>query len=288
MNINIALLQINPKPLELSHNLQKGLEYCVNAKKLGADIILFPEMWSIGYAFCPVDKEGMQSWEESAITKNSNFYQAFSDLAKELNVSIAISYLESVLGSKPRNTVSVIGATGETLLDYSKVFICDFGKEELTKESPDLNELGCDYNCAPGESFEVAALNLEHGAVNIGAMICADREFPEISTKLFNNGAEILLIPNSCTWDPIRKAQLQSRAFEILGGVAMSNYPSPKCNGFSSAYDCIAWNNRDTALIEAGEEEGIYLASFNMDLIRSFRKEEQWRVAHKHNFANLT
>jgi predicted amidohydrolase len=33
----------------LEGNLQKGLEYCRKAKDIGADIALFPEMWSVGY-----------------------------------------------------------------------------------------------------------------------------------------------------------------------------------------------------------------------------------------------
>ena len=43
--LKIALLQIAPAGT-LEGNLQKGLEACRRAKELGADITLFPEMWS--------------------------------------------------------------------------------------------------------------------------------------------------------------------------------------------------------------------------------------------------
>ena len=47
-NLKIALLQIAPcKTLE--ENLKKGITYCRKAKERGADIALFPEMWSNGY-----------------------------------------------------------------------------------------------------------------------------------------------------------------------------------------------------------------------------------------------
>ncbi len=46
--LNIALLQIAPGPT-LEENLEKGLAACKKAKDLGADIALFPEMWSCGY-----------------------------------------------------------------------------------------------------------------------------------------------------------------------------------------------------------------------------------------------
>lgn len=47
--LKIALMQIAPCG-SLDGNLKKGLEYCEKAATLGADIALFPEMWSNGYA----------------------------------------------------------------------------------------------------------------------------------------------------------------------------------------------------------------------------------------------
>lgn len=46
--LKIALLQIVPCDT-LQGNLEKGMEYCKRAGTLGADIALFPEMWSNGY-----------------------------------------------------------------------------------------------------------------------------------------------------------------------------------------------------------------------------------------------
>ena len=46
--LHIALLQLAPTG-SLEGNLEKGLAACGKAKALGADIALFPEMWSSGY-----------------------------------------------------------------------------------------------------------------------------------------------------------------------------------------------------------------------------------------------
>lgn len=46
--LKIALLQIAPDKT-LEENLEKGIECCKKAKEMGADIALFPEMWSNGY-----------------------------------------------------------------------------------------------------------------------------------------------------------------------------------------------------------------------------------------------
>ena len=48
MTLKIALLQIAPCG-SLEGNLNKGMEYCRRAKEAGAEIALFPEMWSNGY-----------------------------------------------------------------------------------------------------------------------------------------------------------------------------------------------------------------------------------------------
>jgi len=47
-NLKVALLQLLPENA-LNKNLRKGMEYCRIAKDAGADIALFPEIWSVGY-----------------------------------------------------------------------------------------------------------------------------------------------------------------------------------------------------------------------------------------------
>jgi N-carbamoylputrescine amidase len=284
MKFTVALLQILPRGMDQEYNRRKGIEWCRKAKERGADLVLFPEMWNVGYAACPLDKAGKEQWEASAIDQSSDFFQSFVELAQELHLNIALTYLEK-RDPKPRNTVSIINNQGEVVLNYSKVFICDFGKEELEKEHPNLNEVGCDYACAPGNAFEVCALQTNEGAVSIGAMICADREFPEAAGELMLKGAELIIVPNACTWDELRGTQLKVRAFENFVGIAMANYPSPKDNGHSSAYHCVTWdrqgNPQNTKIVEAGEEEGLYLATFDLDAIRDFQQREKWRLDYR-------
>jgi predicted amidohydrolase len=107
------------------------------------------------------------------------------------------------------------------VLNYSKLFICDFGKDELQKPTPTTDDIGCDVNCSPGESFDICTLEGNKGQVTVGTMICADREFPEPATQLMLNRAELVIVPNWCTWDEIRTAGFKTRAFENLVGIAI-------------------------------------------------------------------
>lgn len=286
MKFNVALLQILPHDSQ-SENSQKGMEYCRRAKEMDADLVLFPEMWNIGYAACPFDEKGKREWESRAIGQESDFFQAHAQLAKELEMNIAVTYLERH-SPKPKNSVSIIDARGNVALTYSKVFICNFGLDELHKEHPRRDDIGCDYNCSPGSEFPVCTLAGKEGDVSVGAMICADREFPEAATQLMLKGAELIMVPNSCLWTPILTDTLKTRAFENQAGIAMANYPAPKDNGNSRAYHPAAWdeqgNEQEMRIVETDEKEGIFLASFDMDQIRDFRKKEAWRLAYRKNW----
>ena len=255
----VALLQMvaGRTPAE---NLEKGVQWFRRAKAMGADLALFPEMWSTGYTMAAGDA----LWQ-SAVGMDSAFVCAFRALARELDMAIAITYLEQYEPS-PRNTVTVFDRLGREVLTYAKVHTCDFGDEAAL---------------TPGDGFTTAELDTKDGPIRIGAMICYDREFPESARVLMLQGAEIILVPNACPMELNRLSQLRARAFENMVGIATANYAfgQPDCNGHSSAFDGIAYDDghpasRDTLIVEAGEGEGVYLASFPMDALRSYRQRE--------------
>jgi predicted amidohydrolase len=124
-------------------------------------------------------------------------------------------------------------------------------------------------------------------------MICYDRECPESARALMLGGAEVILVPNSCTLDPLRRAQLQVRAFENMVGVAMANNAAPQADGHSVAFHPVAYQDgrpRDTLVIAAGETEGVYVACFDLTEIRAYRRRETWGNAFRRprHYAALT
>lgn len=266
--LNIALLQILPGSTQ-KENLEKGITYCKKAKEAGADLALFPEMWNNGYRI-PEDEEELKA---QAISTESEFVRAFGRLAKELDMAIGITFLESY-EPLPRNTVVLFDRHGEKVLAYSKVHTCDFGDE---------------CRLTAGDDFYVADLDTAKGIVRTGAMICYDREFPESARILMLKGAEIVLVPNACPMEINRLSQLRGRAYENMMGLATCNYPcgQPDCNGHSSAFDGVVYlpelpESRDTCILEAGGEEGIYMAAFRLDMLRDYRNHEVHGNAYRH------
>jgi predicted amidohydrolase len=267
-SLKVALLQLMPEDT-LDGNLHKGLEYCRKAKEMGADIALFPEMWSVGYNI-PEDIDKLHS---NALYADSAFVSSFGNLAKELNMAIGITFLEKY-DPLPRNTFCLFDRFGNKILTYAKVHTCDFDDE---------------CRLTPGDDFYVADLDTEEGNVKIGALICYDREFPESARILMLKGAEIILVPNACPMEINRISQLRARAYENMVGIATVNYPIgvPDCNGHSTAFDGIAYKpselgSRDTLIIDVGEKEGIYIADFPVDEIREYRNHEVHGNAYRH------
>lgn len=274
MKLKVAILQIMPTT-SLQGNLEKGIQYCHLAKEEGADIVLFPEMWSNGYNI----SEDINKLKSEAIDINSDFIQTFKNLSKELDLAIGITYLEKH-EPLPRNTITLFDRFGNIVYTYAKVHTCDFGDE---------------VRLTSGDDFYVSTLNTKKGDVLVGSMICYDREFPESARILMLKGAEIILVPNACPMEINRISQLRGRAYENMLGIVTVNYPlgKPDCNGHSTAFDGVAYlpeleGSRDTMLIDCGETEGIYFAEFDMDMIRryrstevhgnSYRKPEKYRI----------
>jgi predicted amidohydrolase len=268
--LRIALLQMTSCGSDQDANRSKGEAFCRKACELRADIALFPEMWNIGYTPCPSDEEGRSRWQAQAIDPDDDFITHFKELAGELNLAIALTYLERWDGA-PRTSVSLIDRHGEMIMTYAKVHTCDFSMEAA---------------CTPGDDFYVATLDTDNGPVKVGTMICFDREFPESARILMLKGAEVILTPNGCTLDDGRIGQFRARAFENMVGVAMANYASPQYNGRSVAFDAVSFDEvdgeaRDTLIVEAGKSEGVYIAEFDLDKIRAYRERESWGNAFR-------
>ena len=267
-NFNVALLQLMPED-SLEGNLKKGIAACRKAKEMDADLALFPEMWNTGYHI-PENEKDQKAYSVSA---DSSFVQTFGRLAKELDMAIGITFLEEYQ-PLPRNSLCLFDRFGNRKFLYAKVHTCDFGEES---------------RLTAGDDFYVADLDTRQGHIKIGAMICYDREFPESARILMLKGAEIVLVPNACPMEINRLSQLRARAYENMIGIATVNYPSgqPDCNGHSSAFDGMAYKpsetvSRDTLVIEAGEQEGIYLARFPIDELREYRRHEVHGNAYRH------
>ena len=260
VKIKIAFAQILPGK-NADENLLIGKNACIEAKENGADIVLFPEMWSDGYRLPQNEAE----LRKLAIRKDSGFIRAFRDLAANLQMAVGITFLESH-DPKPLNSVVLFDRLGKEVLHYSKVHTCAFDEEAVL---------------SGGEDFFTAELDFGRGTVKVGTMICYDREFPESARILMLKGAELILAPNACPMEINRLSALRTRAYENMVAVATCNYPEghPDCNGHSTLFDGVPWcpevpGVRDMCVMEAPEKPGIYVAALDLDMLRAHRSRD--------------
>lgn len=266
MKLKIAFLQILPHQ-SLAENLAAGKRACAEAQRMGADIALFPEMWSDGYAL-PQDSAALDAL---AIAADDAFLREFRELAATLHMAIGITFLEKHR-PRPLNAMLLFDRTGKQVLHYAKVHTCAFDLERVLDS---------------GEDYHVAELDVAGGSIHVGAMICFDREFPESARILMLKGAELILAPNACPMEINRLAALRTRAYENMVAVATCNYPAghPDCNGRSTLFDGVPWSDggvRDMCVLEAPPSPGVYLAELDVDLLRKHRREDIMGDKYRH------
>lgn len=239
-----------------------ALPACKKAKEQGADIALFPEMFNNGY---DIYARPAEVWLGEAIAEDSDYVRTFQSLAKELNMAICITLLLKD-GGGAYNALVLFDRFGEKQFTYRKVHTCDFSAERALSR---------------GENFYVTELDTKIGKVNVGAMICFDREFPESARVLMLKGAELILVPNACPMEINRLSQLRGRAYENMCAIATCNYPDtvPDCNGNSSVFDGVAYlpelkGSRDTCIFKAEGNEGVYIAELDLEMLRAYRAKE--------------
>lgn len=256
-SITLSLVQYLPEET-IQENISKALQLCKKAKGAGADLILFPEMWLIGYNMALMK-------QDYALERDHDVFKQFCLQARNLSIAIAITYL-GVGREKPTNNVMLIDASGRIVFEYAKVHVCDFkGGTETALEA--------------GPGFCSGSLTINGNELNVGAMICFDREFPESARELASRGAHLILVPNSCkiaTCDllgNVRLQQARSRAFENMVALAVSNYPAPKDDGNSCL---IGPDGKIIAL--AGEGEELLVVTLNLEFLHAWRAHEVWGI----------
>jgi len=246
----VGVLQMRSAGKNKNQNTQIVITKMEEAAREGADILLLPECFITGYEF-PIDRQNV-------LREDEKYLPEICKAAKETGIGVVATAFTQ--GKKqPQNSAFVIDKDGSILMKYSKVHTCDFA-DEVCLEG--------------GDEFKVC----NFGGINLGVMICYDREYPESARVLMMKGAEIILVPNDCCSMKPRIQALSTRAYENMAGIVMAN-PNGENAGCSCAYSPICWDMHgvcvDNTILLADEmTEGLYYADFDMDKIRCYREHE--------------
>ena len=126
--------------------------------------------------------------------------------------------------------------------------------------------------------FTSAISDMAHGIVRIGTMICFDREFPESARVLMLRARSSIFTPNACQMEEKIASGNSGREptkicsaslWQIMLLPRKMDIPSPLIPSSSMIH-----GSRNTLVVEAGENEEVFLATFDMDKLRDWRQRE--------------
>lgn len=210
----------------------------------GAELIIFPELFAVGYC---KNKEDMFA---AAEPKGGESFKRLSKAAKENNIAVAYGYAEVESGIY-YNSCLLIDKNGDSLVNYRKLHLWNEPKkkgEENVYES-DIFTPGKDY--AP----VVTCCGMK-----IGILICFDVEFPENVRILALRGAELVIVPTLTMihheYKTLNLQLIPTRARENRIHVAYVNLCHDK---MSPGYSVCA-NPEGVAVGTAGPKESLSLA----------------------------
>ena len=199
--MKVAVAQISCSLGDPEENLAKVHQFSSRAKKVGAELIVFPEMTDTGYSMSVIQKHASH-WK-------SGFVPGLQEIARELSIAI-------VAGVSERDESSIYNS--QVLVDAKGNIGAKYRKTHLYAVAP-VEEHTC---FVAGDAFASFAL----GDLRFGFSICYDLRFPEMYRKLVteqNVGA--LLISSAWPFPRVEHFQVlaQARAIENQAYVITSN-----------------------------------------------------------------
>ena len=218
---SVAVAQFGPVA-DRDANLATMRSLALHAVERGAGLVVFPEYSSY---FTP--KLG-PDWVAAAEPLDGPFVEGLSDLASEAGTIIVAGLVETAtVPDKFRNTIVAVAADGTLLSVSRKLHLYDaFGARESEWAEPGDVE--------PPQLFDAVGLR-------VGIQTCYDLRFPEVTRRLVDAGAELVLVPSEWVAGPGKvhawTTLVTARAIENTVYLAAADHIPPVGVGHSMIVD---------------------------------------------------
>ncbi|WP_152360763.1 carbon-nitrogen hydrolase family protein [Microlunatus speluncae] len=254
--MRIALAQIVSGP-DPARNLELVAEQAHAAAAAGAGLVVFPEATMRCFG---------RSLAEVAEPIDGPWANAVREIARDSGLVVAAGMFTPADDDRVRNTLLITGAEVEA--SYDKIHLYDaFGFTESR-------------TVAPGDR----PLVITAAGGSIGCAICYDLRFPELFTRLADDGAQLIIVPASWGAGPAKLDQwrllVRARALDSTTFVAACGQADPATVGIESSGSAptgvggsMIVGPNGAVVAEAGVAPQLLIADLELDTITAARKQ---------------
>ncbi|MCU1444720.1 carbon-nitrogen hydrolase family protein [Cryobacterium sp.] len=219
--LGVAVAQFSPGT-DQAVNLTEMRTLAQTAVARGASIVVFPEYSAF------FEKQMGEASLAAAEALDGPFVTALGELAADLGVHIVAGLLESTDDpALVQNTIVAIDPAGQVVARYRKLHLYDaFGARESDRVRAGVIEVP--------ETFQVSG-------ITVGLQTCYDIRFPEVTRRLVDAGADLVLVPAEWVPGPLKEAHwrtlVTARALENTVYLAAADHAPPGGVGASMVVD---------------------------------------------------
>lgn len=232
-------------------NLSIMETFAIEAVRRGASLVVFPEYSSF------FEAELGAASVAAAEPLNGVFVGGLGEIARSLGIHVVAGMLETTDDpSRVSNTLVAVSPLGEIVAEYRKLHLYDaFGQRES------------DHVLA-GPITEPRTFDWE--GFTVGMQTCYDIRFPEVTRRLVDAGANLVLVPAEWVRGPLKehhwRTLVTARALENTIFVAAADHAPPIGVGNSMIVDPMG-----VELLTLGEEPGVGVAEITLARIDTVR-----------------
>lgn len=260
--MRVACVQLGVEGGAVAANVDRALDRIRTAAAAGADIVVLPELFDVGYfafeayARAAESITGERLSRFAAVAADESVHVLAGTVVEDLSAS-AVDGVDVPATDGLANTAVLFDRTGDRRLVYRKRHLFGYDSEETDR-------------MVPGESTPVVEID----GVRVGVTTCYDLRFPEQYRGLVDVGIDCVLVPSAWPYPRVEHWRTlgRARAIENLAYVATVNgsgaFGEDALCGRTTVYD--PWG---TTLASAGDEPTTVTADVDPDRVAAVRDE---------------
>jgi predicted amidohydrolase len=258
--VRVTCAQLAVEADDVEGNVDRAVDAIERAAGDGADLVVLPEMFSVGYF-------AFDRYQQAAEPLQGPTFERLAAAAAANDVGLlAGSIVEDLAATTSVATPAEEGlANTQVLFDRAGDRLAVYRKHHLFGYESAEAEL-----LVPGESLAVA----DFEGFTVGMTTCYDLRFPELYRDLAEQGATLVLVPSAWPYPRVEHWQLlpRARAVENQLYVATCNgsgsFEDAELCGRSTVYD--PWG---TVLASSDDDPALVTADVDPDRVEAVREE---------------